>query len=190
MALHALELLPDPATRAWAEADWEALRAAALPSQADHQGATNQPHVTVVSAPRLSAHALEVAAEAFGPLLPASARMGGILALGQERLVLARHIELDDAILAAYLQVRAALGDWPRQRLGWTPHLTLAARMPAEQLPAALAVLSSGREREITLDVLRHWDPGERRVRRVTPAAASAASAGPVSSHGAPQDHA
>ena len=55
--LHALELVPDDAGRAAVRALWDALREAGLPSQADHTGASNQPHVTVVEAAALAGHA-------------------------------------------------------------------------------------------------------------------------------------
>src|SRR6478735_2891076 len=51
--LHALELVPDRAGQDLVRRDWQALRDAGLPSQLDHHGATNTPHVTVVSAPVL-----------------------------------------------------------------------------------------------------------------------------------------
>ena len=49
--LHALELLPDDDGEAAVRADWQALRDAGLPSQLDHAGETNTPHVTVVAVP-------------------------------------------------------------------------------------------------------------------------------------------
>ena len=49
--MHALELLPDDAGRDVVRRDWQALRDAGLPSQLDHRGATNSPHVTVADVP-------------------------------------------------------------------------------------------------------------------------------------------
>ena len=53
--LHAIELLPDDAGRDVVRRDWQALHDAGLPSQLDHRGTTNSPHVTVVAAPALTA---------------------------------------------------------------------------------------------------------------------------------------
>jgi len=170
MPWHALELLPDAATRAWAEGDWAALQSAGLPSQADHGGATNQPHVTLYSGPQVSEQVEQVAARVFGPLLPARVRVGGVLLLGQERVVLARHVQVDEALLGAYLRVTAAAGQGaPRRHLGWTPHLTLARRMPADQVSRALEVLQPAGERDVVLEVLRRWDPDAGHAHQLVP---------------------
>ncbi len=170
MAMHALELLPDAAGLAWVRQDWVALHRAGLSSQADHAGPTNSPHLTLVSAPALSERVERVAAEAFGPLLPVRALVGGVLLLGGLRFVLARHVEVEDVVLAACLRVRAAVGPPASQRrIGWTPHITLARRMPAEQVGRALEVLQPGGEQETTLELLRRWDPETGRVRQLVP---------------------
>ena len=49
--LHALELLPDDAGCDVVRRDWQALRDAGLPSQLDHSGTTNAPHLTLLAAP-------------------------------------------------------------------------------------------------------------------------------------------
>jgi hypothetical protein len=65
-----------------------------------------------------------------------------------------------EAVLAAYLRVSAAAGqDAPRRHLGWTPHLTLARRLPADQVGRVLEVLQPAAERDMLLEVLRRWDP-------------------------------
>ena len=68
--LHALELVPDAAGRDAVRRDWQALRDAGLPSQLDHPSPTNEPHLTVVSAPWLPTDAIDVAGVRLGSLLP------------------------------------------------------------------------------------------------------------------------
>ena len=68
--LHALELVPDEAGQELVRRDWQALHDAGLPSQLDHTGATNAPHVTVVAAPRLQADTERLAIALLEPLLP------------------------------------------------------------------------------------------------------------------------
>ena len=64
--MHALELLPDDAGVDVVRRDWQALRDAGLPSQLDHRGATNTPHLTAVAAPALGPADEERAVELVG----------------------------------------------------------------------------------------------------------------------------
>ena len=66
--MHAIELLPDAAGCEAVRRDWQALRDAGLPSQLDHRGATNSPHVTAVAAPALGR--TEEAEARAGPHVP------------------------------------------------------------------------------------------------------------------------
>jgi hypothetical protein len=77
MPLHALELIPDEAGTAALRGHWQRLQDAGLPCQLDHRGATNIPHLTVVSAPTLSEAAIDVAAARVGTLLPIRGRASG-----------------------------------------------------------------------------------------------------------------
>lgn len=160
--LHSFELVPDDAGRDAAIADWTALREAGLPSQLDHRGSTNTPHVTVLEAPALPAD--ERARELLGPLLPVRARLHGLLVLGGERVTLARGVEIEDAVAADVLALRQGVPDLPHP--GWLPHLTLARRLPRADLPRALEVLDPA-DREIVLPTLRRWDPDAGTVTRI-----------------------
>ncbi|MGZ4457371.1 MAG: hypothetical protein ACXVWV_15410, partial [Nocardioides sp.] len=77
--LHALELVPDEAGRDAVLADWQALREAGLPSQLDHKGMTNTPHLTLVAAPALTQEVADRGAEVIGSLLPVTVRTSGLL---------------------------------------------------------------------------------------------------------------
>jgi hypothetical protein len=152
--LHAFELVPDEAGRAAVLDDWRALRDAGLPSQLDHRGATNTPHLTVLAAPRLPAD--DRAAELLGPLLPVRARLSGLLLLGGARLTVARAVDVDDAVVAAVLALRHGVPD--RQHRGWLPHVTLARRLPRAAAASALEVLRRD-DAGLVLTGLRRWDP-------------------------------
>lgn len=161
--LPALELVPDAAGRDAVMRDWHALRDAGLPSQLDHKGATNAPHLTVLAAPRLPAD--DRAADLLGPLLPVRARAAGVLLLGRDRLTLARAVDVDDTVIAAVLALRRQVPDLLHD--GWLPHVTLSRRVPRSSLAAALDVLGRD-ELELEFTELRRWDP---EAQTVTPVA-------------------
>lgn len=159
--LHALELVPDGAGRELVRGDWQALRDAGLPSQLDHRGRSNAPHVTVVSAPELPDAALDVARTRLGGLLPVRARAAGLLILGGSRVTIARAVDLDDDVVRRALAVRVQVPD--RQHVGWLPHLTLARRVERADVQRAVEVLGHA-DVELTLTELRRWDPELDRV--------------------------
>lgn len=165
--LHALELVPDEAGSAAVVADWQALRDAGLPSQLDHRGTTNAPHLTVVAAPLLPQEAVDVARVRLGGLLPTRARIGGLLLLGEERVTLAWSVDVGDDVHRRVLAVRAQAPD--RHPQGWLPHVTLARRLAPADVPRALAALAgrSGPGRELVLAGLRRWDPECEKVEHV-----------------------
>lgn len=154
--LHAFELVPDAPSREAVLADWQALADAGLPSQLDHRGATNTPHLTVLAAPRLPPD--ERAGALIGPLLPIRARATGLLLLGGSRLTVARAVDVDDPVVAAVLALRAGVPDLPHR--GWLPHVTLARRLPRASVGPACALLGWA-DVELELTQLRRWDPDE-----------------------------
>lgn len=154
--LHALELVPDEAGRSALLDDWQALRDAGLPSQLDHRGASNAPHVTLVAAPLLPQEALDVAEARLAGLLPVAARLSGLLLLGSERVTIARAVDVSDVVLRRVLAVRAQVPD--RHPAGWLPHVTLARRVLWADVPRALEVLDPVGG-ELVLAGLRRWDP-------------------------------
>jgi hypothetical protein len=167
MPLHALELVPDDAGRDAVLRDWQRLRDAGLPSQLDHPGRTNAPHVTVVSAPALPDDAVDVARARLGSLLPVRARAAGVLLLGGERLTVARAVDIEDDVVRRVLAVRVQVPD--RQHLGWLPHVTLARRLDRADAQRALDVLGHD-DIVLTLTELRRWDPDAARVTTIAQA--------------------
>jgi hypothetical protein len=162
--LHALELVPDEEGQELVRRDWQALRAAGLPSQLDHRSPTNAPHVTVVSAPELPEEAIDVARVRLGNLLPVQARAAGLLLLGGERLTVARAVDIDDDVVRRALAVRVHVPG--RQHVGWIPHVTLARRLDRADAQRALDVLGHD-DVVLRLTELRRWDPDAGRVTTV-----------------------
>ena len=154
--MHALELLPDDAGAEVVRRDWQALRDAGLPSQLDHRGTTNSPHVTVVAAPALGPHDERNAVERVASLLPVEARAGGIGLLGGAKVSLVRLLDVPDELVRAVLDLRAGVADV--QHSGWLPHVTLARRISRVDVPAALEVLGHD-DVVLTLTSLRRWEP-------------------------------
>ncbi len=154
--MHALELLPDDAGCEVVRRDWQALRDAGLPSQLDHRGATNSPHLTVVTARALGPDDERAAVDLVGRLLPTEVRVAGIGLLGGARVTLVRLVDAPDPLVRAVLELRARVGDV--QHPGWLPHVTLARRIARADVAAALDVL--GHETTVlNMLVLRRWDP-------------------------------
>jgi hypothetical protein len=162
--LHALELVPDDEGQDLVRRDWQALHDAGLPSQLDHRGSTNAPHVTVVSAPTLPPVAVERARTTLGGVLPLRVRASGLLLLGGDRVTIARALDVDDAVTGLVLAVREEVPD--RQHVGWLPHVTLARRVPRADVQRAVEVLGHA-DVVLVLSELRRWDPDRGRVDRL-----------------------
>lgn len=154
--MHALELLPDDAGVEVVRRDWQALHDAGLPSQLDHRGTTNSPHLTAVAAPGLGPADEERAVDLLVPLLPVEARTSGIALLGGVRVSLVRLVEVPDDLVRAVLDLRLHVGGV--QHRGWLPHVTLARRIARSDVPAALDAIGHD-ESVLTVTTLRRWDP-------------------------------
>ena len=154
--MHAIELLPDAAGRDVVRREWQALHDAGLPSQLDHRGATNSPHLTVVAAPTLGPDDDRATRDLLGPLLPTEVRVAGIGLLGGSRVTLVRLVDVPDPLFRAVLELRRRVPDV--QHPGWLPHITLARRISRADVPAALDVLGHD-DVVLTVTTLRRWDP-------------------------------
>lgn len=160
--LHAFELLPDEEGRDAVLRDWQALRDAGLPSQLDHKGMTNTPHVTVLTAETLGPEHDEVARSRLGASLPVESRASGIALLGGSRVSVVRLLDVPDALMRAVLALR---GEVPHAKHpGWLPHMTLARRLPRAAVPTALEALGHA-DLTLRLVELRRWDPDAGTVR-------------------------
>ncbi|TGN63842.1 hypothetical protein EXE59_07660 [Nocardioides eburneiflavus] len=154
--MHALELLPDEAAGEVVRRQWQALRDAGLPSQLDHRGATNSPHVTVLAAAEIGPDDEQHARDLVAPLLPVEVRPAGIALLGGNRVSLVRLVDVPDELVRAVLELRSHVDGV--QHAGWLPHVTLARRLPRADVAAALDVVGH-EDAVLTLTELRRWDP-------------------------------
>lgn len=154
---HALELSFDEAGDAAIRAHWAALQRAGLPSQADHTGTSNAPHLTLLAARGVPAGIVGLAGEWIE--MPQQLSVRGMVLFGEgSRVTVAHLIEPDPLLAQAVASLRAA-APAVRHPL-WTPHVTLARRVPRASVPAVLDVLGRAAPvRRITADRLRWWDP-------------------------------
>jgi len=161
--IQSLELTLDDAADAAVRAEWHALAAAGLPSQAHHRGASNRPHVTL-----LVRASLPVPASVDG--IPLPLLLGSPVVLGAgDRRTLARLVVPSRELLGLHRALHDAVGpgdDAPFTTPGeWTPHVTLARRVPLADLGHALALVGGGIP--ATAIGARHWDPATRTVTEV-----------------------
>jgi 2'-5' RNA ligase len=169
-----VELLLDDTADAGVRSQWAALAAAGLPSQARHTGASNRPHVTL-AARRWIDPAVEPALVSAVGGLPLPVRLGSAALFGSGPYVLVRLVVPTRALLDLQAAVRDLLGpdrttDTHFAPGAWTPHVTLARRLAAQQVPAALDVLAGGRDLDARLVSCRRWDGDARREWRLRPA--------------------
>jgi 2'-5' RNA ligase len=170
--VHSIELRLDQASDAAVRAEWRLLSDAGLPSQGDHAGTSNAPHVTLVVRPGLDP-AADPRLLALSAVLPLPAELGGLLLFGAppRGLVLVRPLVVTRELLALHADVHEGLGgagDAPHTTPGrWTPHVTLASRLTPDQVARAVDALAAGdapATRAVTLSALRRWDPGTKTV--------------------------
>jgi hypothetical protein len=162
--MHSLELVPDAAGCDVVRRDWQALRDAGLPSQLDHRGTSNSPHLTLLAAPALRPQDEERAVELVGASMPVEVRVAGVALLGGSRVSLVRVVDVPDELVRAVLDLRAEVPGV--QHPGWLPHVTLARRVPRADVPAALELLGHD-DASLRMTTMRRWDPEAGVVRRL-----------------------
>ncbi|MCL8250871.1 2'-5' RNA ligase family protein [Aeromicrobium fastidiosum] len=165
--VQSVELVLDARLDAGVREEWALLLEAGLPSQARHTGASNAPHVTLGVAGTVDESAERALADVdYGSGEPL--RLGGLLVFPGRTSVVSRAVVPTAGLLEIHRSVDAALeglpGRPPTTAPGaWTPHVTLARRLDAGQLAAALALLAD-RPRELvgTIRCGRRWDADAR----------------------------
>lgn len=160
--VHSVELLFDSETESAVRGIWEDLSAAGIGSQAAHRSASNRPHVTLTVAERMD----EAVTAALNPVtarLPLNCVIGAPMVFGGRAVTLVRLVvpSLDLLVLHADIHriCMAHMPDGPLPHAepgSWTPHVTLARRVPPDQLSLALPLLGGDMAGCIT--GLRHWD--------------------------------
>jgi 2'-5' RNA ligase len=139
-----VELLLDQRAEERVLQEWRLLDEAGLPSQLQHRGETNRPHVTLVAAPSVATDAEEEIARVCSQSLPLDVRLGAPALFGDDPVVLVRLVVPAAGLVALHASV-AGLVVLPADSLlapgRWTPHVTLARRLPLDTVPAALRAL-------------------------------------------------
>ncbi|WP_298804015.1 2'-5' RNA ligase family protein [uncultured Pseudokineococcus sp.] len=172
-----VEALLDAETERLVVGQWQVLQHAGLPSQADHTGATNRPHVTLATAAQMPAALDDALREAAEPL-PQAVRLGPLVVLGGRRHVLARLLVATPGLLALHARTAEVVSGCPEPGEllapgAWTPHVTLARGLTGEQLAEALAALGGAGALGPAADVeaavvgVRRFDGDARAVRLV-----------------------
>jgi 2'-5' RNA ligase len=169
MMVHSVELLFDADTEAAVRRIWDDLAEAGVRSQAGHTAPSNRPHVTLAVAETMDS----AVDEALRPLLqqlPITCTVGAPMLFGRRQFTLVRLIVPSVPLLSLQADIHDAClphapqGPLPHSQPGqWTPHVTLARRVPAEQLQSALTMQSVSRELSATGVGIRHWDGNAKR---------------------------
>lgn len=161
----AVELLLDAGSEARVVAEWRLLDEAGLRSQAQHRGDSNRPHVTIAAVDELSAELDAVVAAECRRRLPLRVRLGALVVFGGRRVTLARLVVPEAALLDLHAAVCAPLEDSGSltEAGRWVPHVTLALRMPPDQVGSALDVLGPD-PGDVRLEEVRRWDSVARRT--------------------------
>lgn len=159
-----VELLPDADAEAHVRADWRLLDEAGLASQARHRSPSNRPHVTLAAVPQLTSSQEEEIAAVCRDHLPLAAFLGPLGVFGRDPVVLVRLVMVNAELLGLHTRVAASASVDPARRGApgrWVPHVTLAHRMPREQVTRALAMLGSD-DVPVSFVHARRWDAGQR----------------------------
>lgn len=171
--VHSVEMLFDPDTEAAIRSSWDDLTEAGVRSQAAHTAPSNRPHVTLAVAESMD----ESVHDALQPLLgrlPLRCTVGAPMLFGRRDFTLVRLIVPSAELLSLHADVLDVClpympnGPLPHSDLGqWTPHVTLARRVPAEQLQAVMTLRSVSHKLSATAVALRHWDGNSKREYRI-----------------------
>ncbi len=165
-----VELTLDPRADDAVRELWALLAAEGLPTEqrrSPSPSPSHRPHVTMVAVDHLDP-AADAALPGLLSGLDLPLRLGGLLAFGPRRghVVLARQVVADRPLLDLQAAVALLGGADPDGHFGpgrWTPHVTLARRVPVGQLSAVVHALGDLPELETRSRQCRRWD-SERRV--------------------------
>jgi len=161
--VQSVEVVLDDELDSAVRAQWARLREAGLDSQGRIRAETNRPHVTLFVAQAVPPELDETIRAAVGPL-PVPIRLGGIVVFGSRRVTLARAVVPSADLLAVHARVYDALRGCPgvpeHIRPGdWTPHVTLARRVPAHDLGRAVVTAGTRHAGESgSVTAVRRWD--------------------------------
>ena len=158
-----VELLLDAAAEAVVLGEWARLAEARVPTeQRVEPSPTHRPHVTLWAGPTISPDV-----DATLPTLVAGLELplllGSLLVFGPRRgqVVLVRQVVASAALLDLQAQVARRCGVEPDSHFApgrWSPHVTVARRVPVEQLGVVVATLGVVPDLSATVRVCRRWN--------------------------------
>ncbi|MCU1566849.1 MAG: 2-5 ligase family protein [Pseudarthrobacter sp.] len=164
--MRSVELTFDETLDALIRHDWARLAEAGLPSLASHTAPSNRPHITLAAGNSLS---LDPGAQDLWGGLPIETRFSGVVVFPSPpgKFVLARLVVLSKALLELHagLHRRCAGAYANTVPDAWTPHVTLARRIPGHLLGAAVESVDARAEGQC-IDA-RLWDSTTRTVTRL-----------------------
>jgi 2'-5' RNA ligase len=165
-----VELLLDERAEAAVRRQWNLLADAGLPSErratpSEH----HRPHVTLFAADTVPVEA-EAALPEIVAGLDLEIQVGSLLLFGPRRgrVILVRAITPNRALLEFQERIADACGAPPDGQFGpgrWSPHVTLARRVPVVQIGEVLAALDGTADQPVIarIESCRRWD-GDRKA--------------------------
>lgn len=161
----------DPGAETAVREEWLALHAAGLPTELRLRAdASHRPHVTLFAGPSISV-GTDAGLSRLVSGLALRVEIGALMLFGphRERFVLVHQVVPTAELLELQAAVAEACGADPGGHFGpgrWSPHVSIARRVVAPQLPELLSTLASrsavGSRAEIT--GCRRWDSEVRRT--------------------------
>ncbi|MHA7664632.1 2'-5' RNA ligase family protein [Mycolicibacterium sp. HS_4_1] len=162
--VHSVELLFDLDTEAVIRSLWDDLRDAGIAAQPP----AARPHATLCVAQHIDDAVLPALAGLAGRF-PFRARLGTTLVFGRTAGILARLVVPSGELLDLHAGVcrlsapHLRPGPMPHTNPGdWTPHVTLARRVPPDRLARALGIAGRPAEISATARGLRLWNGNAR----------------------------
>ncbi|MFE2124129.1 2'-5' RNA ligase family protein [Rhodococcus aetherivorans] len=170
--VQSVELLLDDRLDQAVREEWSRLLDVGLSSQARNRSESNRPHITLAVAASIPP-GMEGAMREQITGEPLPVRLGGMVLFGSRTATVARLVVPTAELLELQRMVFALIDGCPgvpaHIRPGeWTPHVTLARRVPPGRLGSALTATRAG-TRELTgvSAGIRRWDGEARREWRV-----------------------
>lgn len=161
--MHSIELTFEESADFLIRTDWARLAEAGLPSLAAHTSLSNRPHITLAAGNTLE---IGPGAEDLWARLPVDVRFSGLVLFpaAPGRYVLARLVVLSDGLLELHRSLhQQCTGAFAHTRPeAWTPHVTLARRIPGPLLATAMDILDVRAEGRC-IDA-RLWDSTTRTI--------------------------
>ncbi|WP_461190258.1 2'-5' RNA ligase family protein [Arthrobacter sp. Z4-13] len=159
--MRSIELTFGESTDSSIRTDWARLREAGLPSLATHTSPSNRPHITLAAGNTLDAG---FAMPELWDGLPLDITFSGFVVFpaGPGKYVLARLVVPAAGLLQLHARLHQQCTGAFANTLpdAWTPHVTLAHRIPGHLLGTALAILDVQADGQCI--EARQWDSSTR----------------------------